>query len=129
MKTALQVVVVFTFFFTVGRLVAEQLPADKVEQFVAAPVEQLVAVTLPNISQKDKRFSVDRLNVKVGDTVKFTNDDPFFHNVFSLSEASTFDLGSYPQGESRTVKFDQAGEVHIECAIHPSMRMIIEVEE
>ena len=87
MKTALQVVVVFTFFFTVGRLVAEQLPADKVEQFVAAPVEQLVAVTLPNIGQKDKRFSVDRLNVKVGDTVKFTND--YLQGCFHFLAIST----------------------------------------
>ena len=127
MKTAVQVVVISTFFFMVGRLIAEQLPV--VTDAEEDTVEQLVDEQMPNIGQKDKKFSVDRLTVKVGDTVKFTNDDPFFHNVFSLSPASTFDLGSYPQGESRTVKFDEAGEVHIECAIHPSMRMVVEVEE
>ena len=127
MKTALQVVVIVSFFFTVGRLVAEQLPPKSATS--SSTVEQVVTVEMPNISQKDKSFSVDQLSVKVGDTVKFTNDDPFFHNVFSLSPTSTFDLGSYPQGESRTVKFDEAGEVHVECAIHPSMRMVIEVEE
>jgi len=127
MKTALQIAVIVTVFFTVGRLVADQLPSNSTSS--SDTVEQTITVEMPNIGQKDKSFSVDQLTVKVGDTVKFTNDDPFFHNVFSLSPASTFDLGSYPQGESRTVKFDEAGEVHVECAIHPSMRMVIEVEE
>ena len=127
MKTTLQVVVIFTLFFAVGRLVAEQLPSKSATS--SDVVKQVVAVEIPIVSQKDKSFSVDQLSVKVGDTVKFTNDDPFFHNVFSLSPTLTFDLGSYPQGESRTVKFEEAGEVHVECAIHPSMRMVIEVQE
>lgn len=79
------------------------------------------------ISQKGKAFSQDKLTVKVGDSVNFRNDDSFFHNVFSLSDASMFDLGSYPQGESKSVTFDQAGTVEVECAIHPSMQMVVEV--
>lgn len=109
MKQTLKIVIVIVLSFTVGRLIADQLPT--------------------NVGQKDKAFSTDHLKVKVGDTVTFTNDDPFFHNVFSLSPAATFDLGSYPQGESKDVTFEEAGEVQIECAIHPSMQMIIEVEE
>ncbi len=77
------------------------------------------------VDQKDKSFSQSQLKIKVGDSVKFTNSDPFFHNVFSLSDAKTFDLGSYPQGQSRVVKFDKAGEVDVECAIHPSMKLKI----
>ena len=80
------------------------------------------------VGQKDKAFSADKLTIKVGDTVNFKNEDSFFHNVFSLSDAATFDLGSYPQGESKGFKFEQAGTVEVECAIHPSMRMTIEVE-
>lgn len=80
------------------------------------------------VGQKDKAFTVKELKIKVGDTVKFTNNDPFFHNVFSLSDAKLFDLGSYPKGESREVVFDQPGQVEVECAIHPSMQMKIHVE-
>lgn len=80
------------------------------------------------VLQKDKAFSVDKLEVKVGETVNFRNEDPFFHNVFSLSDAKFFDLGSFPQGESRPVTFDQPGTVEIECAIHPNMKMIVEVK-
>jgi len=81
------------------------------------------------VGQKDKAFTVKELKVKVGDTVQFLNQDSSFHNVFSLSDAKLFDLGSYPQGEFREVVFDQAGIVEVECAIHPDMRMEIIVEE
>ena len=80
------------------------------------------------VGQLNKEFTMKALEVKVGDTVKFTNNDPFFHNVFSLSDAAMFDLGSYPQGESKEVKFEQAGEVQVECAIHPNMQMTITVK-
>jgi len=80
------------------------------------------------VSQKNKTFSVKTLKIKKGDTVSFPNQDPFFHNVFSLSPAKTFDLGSYPSGETRKVTFDKPGTVDVECAIHPHMHMSITVE-
>lgn len=79
------------------------------------------------VSQKSKSFSVKTLNVKVGDSVSFRNDDPFFHNIFSLSDVQTFDLGSFPQGQARKVTFLKEGKVEVECAIHPGMKLIIEV--
>ncbi len=80
------------------------------------------------VGQKNKAFTVKHLKIKVGETVAFPNHDPFFHNVYSLSPAKTFDLGSYPKGESKSVTFDKPGKVEVECAIHPQMRMVIEVE-
>ncbi|MGJ0223755.1 plastocyanin/azurin family copper-binding protein, partial [Streptococcus pyogenes] len=50
------------------------------------------------VSQKAKAFGPAKLSVQAGDSVKFVNDDPFAHNVFSLSDAKSFDLGSYGQG-------------------------------
>jgi|SRR5882672_4004613 len=85
------------------------------------------------VEQKDKVFiyngaRVETLKVKVGDVIQFKNLDPYFHNVFSLSDAKLFDLGSYPQGQSKSVTFDKAGKVEVECAIHPQMKMIVEVK-
>jgi len=79
------------------------------------------------IAQKNKSFSQAELTIKVGDTVNFPNKDPFFHNVYSLSAAKSFELGSYPAGESRNIAFDAIGEVDIECAIHPRMKLVITV--
>jgi len=80
------------------------------------------------VGQKNKAFSTKEITIKVGDTIKFENQDPFFHNVYSLSDINTFDLGSYPKGENRAVKFDTAGKIAIECAIHPNMYMDVIVE-
>ena len=85
------------------------------------------------VEQKDKAFvyngvKAETLKVKVGDVVQFKNMDPYFHNVFSLSDAKLFDLGSFPQGQSKPVTFDKAGKVEVECAIHPQMKMIVEVK-
>jgi plastocyanin len=80
------------------------------------------------VDQKDKSFSAGKLTLQKGDTVNFRNSDPFFHNVFSLSDAKTFDLGSYPQGQVRSITFNRAGTVEVECAIHPQMTMTIEVK-
>jgi len=85
------------------------------------------------IEQKDKQFvykgkKITVLKLKVGDVVEFRNVDSFFHNVFSLSDVKMFDLGSYPQGQSKSVQFDKPGKVEIECAIHPQMHMTVEVK-
>ena len=79
------------------------------------------------VAQKNKAFSVKKLTVKVGDSIKFVNEDSFAHNVFSLSAAKSFDLGSFGNGGSKTVTFDKPGKVEIECAVHPDMRMDVEV--
>ncbi|SRR5258706_9554884 len=79
------------------------------------------------VVQKNKAFSVQKLKLKVGDSVSFRNDDPFFHNIFSLSPAQSFDLGSFPKGQVRKVTFSKAGTIDVECAIHPEMQMQIEV--
>ena len=81
------------------------------------------------VDQKDKQFSKKALKIKVGDVVEFRNSDPFAHNIFSLSDAKSFDLGSYPQGQSKKVTFDKPGKVEVECSIHPGMQMTVEVEK
>jgi plastocyanin len=87
---------------------------------------QVQAASL-TVLQKDKQFVPDTLKIKVGDSVNFENEDPFYHNVFSLSDTKNFDLGSFPKGQFKTVVFDKAGKVNVECAIHPDMHMVIEV--
>ena len=80
------------------------------------------------VTQKNKAFSTKKIKVKVGDSVKFTNDDSFAHNVFSLSAVKSFDLGSFGNGGSKTITFDKPGKVEIECAVHPDMRLDLEVK-
>jgi plastocyanin len=81
------------------------------------------------VAQVNKTFTVPVVKAKVGDTVTFKNDDTFAHNVFSLSEVQNFDLGSYKKGETRQLKLTNPGTIEVECAIHPEMKMKIEVSK
>lgn len=80
------------------------------------------------VSEKDKKFSTSSLSIKIGDTVEFRNEDTVYHNVFSLSDVTTFDLGSYGPGERRKVNFNMPGKIMIECAVHRDEKMSIEVK-
>jgi len=75
----------------------------------------------PAISQRDRRFHPATLAVTTGTTVRFPNDDVVFHNVFSLSRANTFDLGSYGKGLSKEQVLATPGLVRVHCNIHPDM--------
>lgn len=73
------------------------------------------------MAQENTSFVPNLLVVPVGARVTFPNYDAFFHNVFSYSPPRSFDLGRYPKGETRTVRFEEAGLVRIFCEIHSSM--------
>ncbi|MBC7793845.1 MAG: hypothetical protein H7Z43_09060, partial [Clostridia bacterium] len=79
------------------------------------------------IEQRNRRFSPDLVVVTAGSTVSFPNFDPIFHNVFSLSKPKSFDLGNYPNGQSRTVTFTKPGVVQVNCHLHSNMTATIVV--
>jgi plastocyanin len=79
------------------------------------------------VAQLNRRFNPDLVVIPVGSTVSFPNMDPIFHNVFSLSKAKSFDLGSYDKGETRRVEFPKAGIVDVYCHLHPNMAATIVV--
>lgn len=79
------------------------------------------------VEQLDRRFVPDLVVVPVGSTVSFPNMDPIFHNIYSLSRAKTFDLGSYDKGETRRVIFPKAGIVEVYCHLHPNMAATVVV--
>lgn len=76
---------------------------------------------VPKLRQKNKDFDPPVLAITAGQSVAFPNDDTFFHNVFSLSSARSFDLGQYKNGESKDKVFPKAGVVEVYCNIHPQM--------
>jgi len=80
-----------------------------------------LAVTRTQIRQEHESFSPRVVAITRGSTVDFPNFDPYFHNVFSLSGAGTFDLGRYPEGQTRTRQFTKAGIVKVYCHIHSHM--------
>jgi plastocyanin len=95
-----------------------------VNQVVAQAVVKPVVVKM---EQTNRRFSPEMLVIQAGSKVSFPNNDPIFHNVFSLSGPKTFDLGNYPRGDTRIVTFPEPGIVFVNCHLHPNMTAAIVV--
>jgi plastocyanin len=84
-------------------------------------------VAKQTIRQQGRAFSVDNISIKQGDTLTFLNDDTVPHNIASISKGNEFDLGSQRPGASTDITFTEAGEVQVICAIHPRMKMTVEI--
>lgn len=73
------------------------------------------------MKQEGKQFSPRVMAVQKGTRVQFPNRDAVFHNVFSVTPDNSFDLGSYRQGESKSVTMTKPGVVSVYCNMHPQM--------
>ena len=80
-----------------------------------------------SIAQRDEQFVPHLVAVTVGSSVAFPNQDPFFHNVFSLSRGASFNLGRYPSGASRSRVVTRPGIIKVFCEIHSQMSAVIRV--
>lgn len=117
-----------------GRVVGK-VSVTEADGKAAASVDAIVYVVgfkedapsgdLPQIKQKDRKFVPDLLAVTAGTTIRFPNEDPFLHNVFSQSAARKFDLGSYKKGDHKDKEFPDPGVVDVYCNIHPEMAATI----
>jgi len=77
------------------------------------------------LDQRDEQFVPHVLAIVAGTVVDFPNNDRTYHNVFSLSKANSFDLGRYPPGRAKAVRFDHPGIVRVFCEIHSHMNAFI----
>lgn len=78
-----------------------------------------------HMDQKSFRFVPHVLAVVTGTTVRFLNNDPEGHNVYSPE--GRYNLGTWPAGETRDRKFDKAGAYTQLCNVHPDMLAFIVV--
>jgi len=95
----------------------------------AATVPALAAET--SVKQAGQVFAPATLNIHVGDTVKFVNDDTVTHNVTikpAGSDEDAEDLGLQKPGTPVSYKFAAKGAYRIICSIHPRMKMSINVQ-
>jgi len=73
------------------------------------------------VDQIDKKF-VPRVSVvRTGTTITFPNSDRIRHQVYSFSQAKTFNLKLYAGSPKTPVLFDQPGLVVLGCNIHDNM--------
>ena len=108
-----------------------QTSPDQIKNVVVYLKDAVYRGPLPpmraELRQEHETFLPHVLAITRGSTVDFPNQDPIFHNVFSLSSAATFDLRRYPQGQIRSQQFSKAGIVKVYCHIHSHMSATIVV--
>ena len=79
------------------------------------------AGTSAEMAQRDRQFSPRLLIVHTGTEVRFPNEDPVRHHVYSYSPAKTFELKLYLGEAAPPQRFDKAGVVQLGCNIHDQM--------
>jgi plastocyanin len=83
------------------------------------------------MGQQGLSFQPHVLAVSVGSTVDFQNNDNVQHNIFWPSIGGNkklgHNLGTWPKGDKRSFKFDQAGVVPLFCNVHAEMSGFIVV--
>ena len=94
-------------------------------------VEAVAGKTFPaptqkiTIDQKGLMFVPHIVAVQQGTTVAFLNSDSVAHNVFWPSVGGNkklgHNLGTWPQGQSQSFKFDNPGAIPLLCNVHPDM--------
>jgi len=112
----------------IHRSKADHLSADVVVSLTSAQsAEPAPPGPTLRFVQKNKRFTPHLLAVTPGTQIEFPNQDPFFHDVFSIYRGKPFDLGLYESGAVRKVRFTQPGVSFIFCNIHPEMSAAVVV--
>jgi plastocyanin len=81
------------------------------------------------VTMKGKTFLPHVVAVPVGGTVDFPNQDPIFHNVFSVSGKNRFDLDLYKRPKTGSWTFQHPGIVRVYCNIHPQMSAVVVVRD
>jgi plastocyanin len=71
------------------------------------------------IDQKGFRFIPHVTVLQTGSTVRFLNNDPEPHNVYSPE--GRYNLGTWPTGDTKDYTFKKAGIYTQLCNVHPDM--------
>ena len=77
------------------------------------------------ITQRFKTFLPNVVAVTKGSTVHFLNEDEEYHNVFSLTSRSRFNIGRRPPGNVYPQKINKVGQITLNCDIHAHMAAVI----
>ena len=83
-----------------------------------APAEQQKSPKTYNVAIKGFEFQPEKLEVEVGDTVIWTNEDIVPHIV----TAEKFKSKSMDKGESWSLRVKQKGNFPYICRFHPTMK-------
>jgi len=80
------------------------------------------------IVQNGRAFHPGDITVNRGETLDFSNQDEFIHQIYVDSPGFKYDSAEQPPGETFHIRFPDAGTFPVRCHIHPKMLLTVHVK-
>jgi plastocyanin len=77
------------------------------------------------IVQQGRAFRPSEITINRGESLTFTNNDEFIHQVYV---AGLFDTDEKAPGQNITESFPESGTFEVRCHIHPKMKLVVRVK-
>ena len=85
------------------------------------------AANATRAEMRSMTFGPKRLEIAVGTTVRWTNNDPLVHTI--TADDGSWDSGPIEPGKTWTHTFTQPGEYAFHCTPHPFMKAVVVVRQ
>lgn len=108
----------------------EEAAQSRADPAITQATLQTIAAHTMAAEIKVFQFQPKAIEVPVGTTITWTNQDSIGHSVTSGTPEmpdGKFDTGFFSKGESASVTFDQPGEYTFFCARHKNMHGTVKV--
>ena len=79
------------------------------------------------IVQKARAFHPGEITINRGESLTFTNEDDFIHQIYSQASGFSFDSDEKNPGENISEIFTASGTFEVRCHIHPKMKLVVHV--
>lgn len=89
------------------------------------PTAAMAADAGHTVAQKGRAFHPTDVTITAGESLTFTNEDSFIHQIYVNG---LFDSEEKGPGENLNESFPRAGTFQVRCHIHPTMRMTVHVK-
>lgn len=94
---------------------------------VAFPVATPASAAEHVVRMSGNNYAPSEIDGRIGDTIRFVNDDTVNHNVFVPTVGHGLDLGRQEPGDEQMMTLGKAGTFEAECVFHGQMLLTVSV--
>jgi plastocyanin len=80
------------------------------------------------IVQANRAFAISAISIARGETLRFSNEDGFTHQIYIETPQFTFESDEQEPGQTVSVTFPASGHFAVHCHIHPKMHLDVDVQ-
>ncbi len=80
------------------------------------------------VRMSGNNYDPSEIDGRIGDTIRFVNDDTVNHNVFVPTVGHGLDLGRQESGDEQVMTLGKTGTFETECVFHGHMLLTVSVK-